>query len=96
MKRWILGLLIVVGLVGLVRGLDLEGRYQREQALAYERMIHNSLSVCYAQEGFYPATLAYLVEHYGVRLDERYWVRYQAFASNLRPEVAVYRIGSQP
>ena len=96
MKRWLVGLVLVGFLVGLFNGLDVMGRYQREQALAYERMIQNSLNVCYAQEGFYPATLEYLVEHYGVRLDERYLVRYKAFASNLRPEVSVYRIGSQP
>lgn len=48
---------------------------------------------CYAIEGAYPQELDYLVEHYGLILNEdKYVVHYGAFASNVMPEIAVIPI----
>ena len=45
---------------------------------------------CYAVEGAYPPSLEYLEEHYGLVLNgKRYIVSYEAYASNLAPEVRV-------
>ena len=45
---------------------------------------------CYAIEGFYPPSLNYLEEHYGLTIDRaRYAVHYHCFASNLTPEIDV-------
>lgn len=45
---------------------------------------------CYAVEGAYPASLSYLEEHYGLIINHRdYIVSYNAFASNVLPEVQV-------
>lgn len=66
--------------------------YQTEQV---ESAIQRSLNLCYAQEGFYPASLTYLVDHYGLMVDERlYYVSYKAFASNIRPDISVFRKGT--
>lgn len=61
-----------------------------------EKAIQNALTLCYAQEGFYPAKLDYLVENYGIVIDEDFVVTYKGFAANLRPVVHIYRIGGQP
>lgn len=61
-----------------------EGRDRLEDA------VRRAAVTCYACEGVYPPTLAYLEEHYGVQVDEdRYTVFYEAFAENLMPEITV-------
>ena len=45
---------------------------------------------CYAAEGAYPPSLAYLKDHYGLQVDEtRYTVQYSAVAENLMPDITV-------
>lgn len=45
---------------------------------------------CYAQEGFYPPDVEFLLAYSGVRYDsDRYWIHYEIFASNLMPDITV-------
>lgn len=45
---------------------------------------------CYALEGSYPPDLQWLEAHYGLTVDtDHFHVVYQAFASNLMPEIEV-------
>lgn len=45
---------------------------------------------CYAIEGYYPPSLDYLKEHYGLSYDEDlFLVDYQPIGSNLRPNVTI-------
>ena len=61
-----------------------EGRQQLETAL------RRAAVACYAAEGVYPPTVAYLQEHYGVQIDEKhYLVFYDIFANNLMPDITV-------
>lgn len=61
-----------------------------ESALAIEAAIMRSAQQCYAVEGAYPPNLRYLEENYGLKINtEDYYVRYEAFASNLPPEILV-------
>ncbi len=51
---------------------------------------------CFAVEGAYPSTLDYLKQNYGLIYDEdSYAVRYDAFASNILPEIQVTERGAQ-
>lgn len=55
--------------------------------------VHNAALTCYAVEGAYPSDLEYLRSHYGLAYDQsRYIVRYDAFASNLLPEIYVMEV----
>ena len=57
------------------------------------RAVHNAALTCYAVEGAYPQDLAYLRKNYGLAYDEsRYMVTYDAFASNLMPEIYVTEV----
>lgn len=57
--------------------------------------IQSALVTCYAVEGSYPAELGYLKAHYGLAYDEeRFFVYYDAFASNILPEVRVNMRGA--
>ena len=95
-RKWIFGpglfvaavlavvLLVLSGLADLDCGRRNEAKEQLEQA------VRRAAVACYAAEGFYPPTLEYLEEHYGVQVDrERYTVVYDVFASNLMPDVTV-------
>lgn len=55
-----------------------------------KRAILQSSVHCYATEGFYPDSLEYLKEHYGVHYDtEKYVVFYEVTGSNLMPDVRI-------
>lgn len=83
-------LIISIPIANMIKYRNTE--YQMEQV---ESAIQRSLNLCYAQEGFYPAKLDYLIENYGLIVDDRlYFVSYKSFASNIRPDITVFRKGN--
>ncbi len=57
-----------------------------------EDIIRHYATTCYALEGSYPSGLKYLQKNYGLILDEEQYVYYyDAFASNLLPDIKVMR-----
>ena len=69
---------------GVGDGHRQQGKQQLEDAL------HRAAAACYAAEGAYPPSLAYMQEHYGIRInEEEYTVIYESFASNLMPDITV-------
>ena len=76
--------LAVCALVGRMELLRQESRAAVEQAVL------RSAGQCYAVEGVYPSELSYLEEHYGLTVNHsHYIVTYEAFSSNLPPDVHV-------
>lgn len=58
--------------------------------------LRRAIVTCYAVEGRYPPSLAYIDQNYGVSVDEtRYAVFYDVFASNVMPTVRITRIGGE-
>ena len=56
--------------------------------------VRSAALTCYAVEGAYPSDVEYLRENYGLSYDAKcYAVDYDAFASNLMPEIRVVEIG---
>ncbi len=86
---WILAALAVVCACVLM----LAGRppqQDADSAAAIRTAIEQSALQCYAVEGVYPPNLAYLQDHYGLQVNTAdYYVTYEAFASNLAPNVIV-------
>ena len=63
----------------------------RIRAESIENTIKKYAVQCYASEGSYPPNLDYLVDNYGLMLDEKhYFYYYEAFASNFMPDISVY------
>lgn len=94
--RKFMNVFIVTVVLGL--GILLAQRFQlnqrNRQLEVLEQAIQRSLNLCYAQEGFYPASIDYLVEHYGLVLDEqKVYVSYRVFASNIRPDITLFDRG---
>lgn len=57
-----------------------------------ERSIRRSVMACYAAEGVYPTDISYLVDHYGLQIDDsRFIVRYDIFAENIMPDITVIK-----
>ena len=81
-------LLLFLGVIdSLHRGNLSEEKQQLEEAL-----LQAAVS-CYALEGFYPPSLDYLTEHYGIRINEKYFVvKYERYASNLLPDITVLTV----
>ena len=57
--------------------------------------VKNAALTCYAVEGAYPDSVEYLREHYRLAYDEdRYMITYDAFASNMIPDIWVTEKGA--
>ena len=58
--------------------------------------VKNAALTCYAVEGAYPDSVEYLREHYHLAYDEdRYLITYDAFASNMIPDIWVTEKGGK-
>ncbi len=96
-------LLRLMGLAGICMGAAVllwlvSGRLERtakeEQTELLREALNQAVVSCYAIEGRYPQSLDYLIENYGIRIDEeRYAVTYEIFAENIRPGIRVVRLG---
>ena len=75
-------------------GLGSFGRdtMQRQQS-SLENALRRDIAQCYAVEGTYPPSLAYLKEHYGLTYDtDTFYIDYQPIGSNLYPDVTVLNL----
>ena len=78
----------------LVLAVILVNRIETAQVTAETDIVRdavkNAAITCYAVEGAYPDDVSYLREHYRLAYDtERYMVTYEAFASNMIPDIFV-------
>lgn len=82
---------------GAILLLDYIGNASDEAQLAVVRdAVRGALATCYAVEGAYPQSIGYLVENYGLAYDEsRFFITYDAFASNVYPDIMVSMKGAQ-
>lgn len=65
-------------------------RTSAEQLALAEDGVRRAAVQCYALEGFYPPSLDYLAQHYGVRTDDRrFFIDYRFVAANLMPEISI-------
>ncbi len=61
-----------------------------ERLNVVERAVTKAVVHCYALEGQYPPSVAYLREHYGLRVDEdRYIVDLTFIGGNIMPQITV-------
>ena len=74
----------------LQKGRSDEGLGQLENA------IRRACASCYAIEGYYPPTVEYIKDHYGVMVDDsKYAVFYEVFSGNIMPDITVIKLGQQ-
>ena len=90
--------LLVIAAV-LTAAVFLAGRIGGKQEAAETEIVRsavkNAALTCYAVEGAYPEDLDYLREHYHLAYDEeRYLITYDAFDSNMIPDIWVTEKGA--
>ena len=95
-RRGVMGVIMPVFLflaivVMFNMGMNYLVQANEEEALESTRTAVTRAAVqFYAVEGRYPHSLAYLVERFGLQLDEeRFIIYYNAFASNIMPQITV-------
>ena len=77
-------LCFLTGVSNLTQGRDDKDLHRLEQSL------RRAAVACYAAEGIYPPDLDYLVDRYGLQIDEkRYIVSYESIADNLMPDITI-------
>lgn len=71
-----------------------ESNREESKKLA-KQAVDRAVVNCYAIEGMYPPSYDYLEKYYGVHIDqEKYFVDYQVFASNVKPVVQLLDRGA--
>ena len=66
------------------------GVSEEAQTEMVQNAVRNAVLTCYAVEGAYPPDIEHLVENYGLAYDDdRYLITYDAFASNVFPDIRV-------
>lgn len=51
---------------------------------------------CYATEGFYPDSITYLEDHYGLTYNkEKFVISYEVIGSNMMPDIAVIPLNKE-
>lgn len=94
-RAFVKGILLIsaVALVLMLfyTGVDrLYGENTQQESERLEDIVRQSAVACYAAEGFYPPSLAYLEEYYGLQIDyDRYEVGYTVIAENWMPDITV-------
>ena len=97
-KRDIAKLLSIVAV--LVLAVLLLGRIEeangRAETETVREAVKNAALTCYAVEGAYPDSIDYLKENYHLAYNEnRYFITYDAFASNRIPDIYVTERGQK-
>ncbi len=68
----------------------IDAKTEDESARTLETAIRRAAVQCYAIEGRYPPSLAYMERQYGLTIDrEKYTVYYTVFADNLLPDITI-------
>lgn len=63
-----------------------------KQEESLEEAVNRDITICYAEEGRYPASLEYIVDNYGLTYDsDMFTVKYQVRGANIRPYVTIIR-----
>jgi len=87
--------LFAVILVIFLYGISYVGSSTGErQEASLTKAMERNIVHCYALEGFYPPSLEYMEEHYGLIYDkDMFIVDYQPIATNLYPDFTIIRKG---
>ena len=84
-------LVIVLATAGIVQ-MKSESKkdLEAESIVAIQNAVERNARQCYVVEGVYPPNLAYMEDNYGLQVNtKKFYITYEAFASNLPPTIKV-------
>ena len=80
----------IIGITRISSNNEKDGRQILESALDKD-IVH-----CYAVEGYYPPSLDYIEEHYGLTYDkDKYLIDYESIGNNIMPNVTILEKSSK-
>lgn len=82
---------ILIIVIVVIATNDINKNTESESLSIVENSIRRAAITCYAQEGSYPKDIDYLKDNYGLYLSDDYIVYYDMFASNIMPNITVFR-----
>ena len=86
---------VAVLVIVVIGTANAAGAQEQQEMQMAEDSIRRAVVSCYAIEGAYPESFAYVKEHYGVTVDEeKYAVHYEVFAENIMPEITVTELSA--
>ena len=96
-RRLLISLIVFFALIyggtALFRGVGTASSAAQTELV--QNAVRRAAVTCYAVEGAYPSTLDYMKRNYGLIYDEEnYFVYYNAFATNIMPEIRVTEKGA--
>lgn len=69
---------------------------EEEMEKSLNKAVHQDIVHCYAVEGFYPPSLSYLEENYGLTYDkDKFFIDYRPIAANILPDVTIIRLQTE-
>lgn len=91
LKKGLQAALAVTVVAGFLLGIgSVSNQADLQQKKSLESALYKSVVQCYAMEGRYPESLAYIEDHYGLLYDrERFFVDYEVLGSNIMPDITV-------
>ena len=90
---WLRSILFVIVISAvLIAGIFYISNMGNEQGLKLTKEAAvRTMIECYAIEGIYPPNVQYMVDNYNLSYDDtKYFIHYDAFASNIMPTIEVY------
>lgn len=91
--RWLLISIFLFAVVAFLIGVGLnqsEAASRAEARQMAEESLRRAAMTCYATEGYYPPTLEYIHDRYGIAVDtNHFYVFYEIFAPNIMPDITV-------
>ena len=96
-RDWIkLALMAAVLVLAVFLAGRIEVAHDIEETELVRAAVKDAALTCYAAEGAYPDSVEYLRQHYQLAYDEnRYFITYEAFASNRLPDIWVTERGAK-
>lgn len=91
-RNFILSVLLFLGIfLCFTLGVNRMSREASQTELdILEQAVQRAVVHCYAAEGQYPESLAYLEEHYGLRYDkEKFFIGYEVLGQNIMPDITI-------
>ncbi len=83
-------IIIVVFLIGIS---FIASTSSKDQKQVLTDAVNKDIIHCYAVEGYYPPSLAYIEDHYGLTYDKsRYLIDYVPVGDNIMPSVTIVEI----
>ena len=68
----------------------------RDQKQVLTDAVNKDIIHCYAIEGYYPPSLSYIEDHYGLTYDkDRYLVDYVPVSDNIMPSVTIVELNNK-